>query len=84
MIRLILIFIAGVLVYFAWKWTMSRYEHLRRLSREKSEKREEGVSGKMSELVQDPVCKLYIAKDKSIFHKDKHFCSEKCKNEFKE
>lgn len=40
--------------------------------------------GGMSELVQDPVCKLYIAKDKAIFYKDRYFCSEKCRGEFRE
>lgn len=42
-----------------------------------------GKNGKISELVQDPVCKLYIAKDSAISYNGHYFCSEKCKNEFK-
>lgn len=85
MTRLILLIIIAMAIYWLWKWTMGRYTRTRQNFGQNRFKNEtpSGAGENMSELVQDPVCKLYIAKDKAIFYKDCYFCSEKCKNEYK-
>lgn len=83
MIRLLILVIIGAAVYYLWKWTMGRYDRMKQESQSRaSETSKGGLRGKMSELVQDPVCKLYIAKDKAIQYKGHYFCSEKCRNEY--
>ncbi len=81
MIRFITFIIIAGVVYWLWKWTMNRYERVKNdyLGRGVPK---EGEQGKMSELVQDPVCKLYIAKDQAITYKEQFFCSEKCRQAF--
>lgn len=83
MIRFILLAIAGLLIYSLWKWTMGRYNRTKDRLEGLTKGSAKGVlDGNMSELVQDPVCKLYIAKDKAIFYNGNYFCSEKCRGSF--
>ena len=81
MIRFIIFIVLAGAAYWLWKWTLARYERI------KNDYLGQGVPKdvnpeKMSELVQDPVCKLYIAKDQAITYKEQFFCSEKCRQTF--
>lgn len=71
-------------VYRFWKWTMVRFGSAKEQyqKREPSVPTETAAGGSLSELVQDPICKLYIAKEVAIIYKEHYFCSEKCKNNF--
>lgn len=81
--RFILLVIVGIAVYWFWRWTMMKFDHKRRDHFKRSSNEAADLSkGKTSELVQDPVCKLYIAKSKAIEYKGRYFCSEKCKSDY--
>ena len=62
---------------------MTKYSRLKNQFQGINPNKTEEKPIKTSELVQDPVCKLFIAKETAITYKDHYFCSEKCKNEFK-
>ena len=81
MLRILLLIIIGGAIYWLWKWTMGRYDRAKhKIENQQSSK--STTNANMSELVQDPVCKLYIAKDTAISYKEHYFCSEKCKNDY--
>lgn len=83
--RLLLLVIIGGLTYWLWKVTMSRYERMKNSLKNKTQPPPtKPTAGTLSELIQDPVCKLYIAKEMAISYKGHYFCSDKCKNEFRE
>lgn len=84
MIRLLFFITIAGLIYWFWKWTMGRYNRLKKQFYNRTTQASDTTSNvKSSELVQDPVCKLFIAKESAIQYKDKYFCSEKCKNAYK-
>ena len=83
MLRLIVLVLLAIGVYSFWKWTMNRFNRMRDgIQRGPVQKEEKKPKGDISELVQDPICKLFIAKEKAISYKGEYFCSEKCKSEF--
>lgn len=77
--------ILGGAIYLLWRWTMARYNRVKDVFKQTGWREPaKTAEGQMSELVQDPVCKLYIAKETAISYKGQHFCSEKCRGEYKE
>ena len=81
MLRYIIFGIFGVIIYLIWKRTMERLNSFKKSQMKGGAKKTFDMD--MSELVQDPVCKLYIAKESAIFYKEHYFCSEKCKKDFR-
>lgn len=79
MFQTIVLIVFGVIVYLIWKRTITRFNQFKNVHRPQGPRQNHEIS----ELIQDPVCKLYIAKEGAIFYKGRYFCSEKCKNEFK-
>lgn len=79
MLRFLLLATIGFAVYSLWKKTFSRFNTMK-----STFPKEKGIHdrGEINELVQDPVCKLYLSKERAISSQGEFFCSEKCKNEF--
>lgn len=91
MTGLVLVLLFIFFIYWLWKKTMNKFDRMkkdfqagmgRNPRHDTTGQHNESESKKISELVQDPICKLYIAKETAIFYKSQYFCSEQCKAKY--
>ena len=75
MLRILILIAVGFLVYQLFK----RSKPIRTFRRDSH-----GQEIETKELVRDPVCRTFVARDRALMYHGTYFCSSKCRDAFRE